>query len=141
MGKYISRQLRRVVDERSGSRCEYCRIHRDDTLLGCEPDHIVAEKHGGPTDSNNLALACFSCNRRKGSDLGSLSGAGELVRFFNPRRDVWKDHFRFEGERIVPLTDIGLVTERLFGFNDPERLLERRHLLAAARLPPDDPED
>jgi hypothetical protein len=135
VGKYIARQLRRVVEERAGSRCEYCRIHRDDTLLGCEPDHIVAEKHGGPTEADNLALACFVCNRWKGSDLGSLTDAGELVRFFNPRKDDWNDHFRFVGERIEALTVIGTVTARIFGFNEPDRRLERQHLLAAGRLP------
>ena len=132
MGKYIPRDLRREVEWRAGSRCEYCLIHRDDTLLGCEPGHTEGEK---------LALACFVSNRRKGSDLGSLCDSGELIRFFNPRKDIWTDHFRFDGERIEARTDIGAVTARILGFNEPDRLLERRHLLAAGRLPPAENEE
>ncbi|MBX3436655.1 MAG: HNH endonuclease [Planctomycetaceae bacterium] len=37
-----------------------------------EPDHIIAEKHGGETTAENLALACFDCNWFKGSDIASL---------------------------------------------------------------------
>ena len=27
--------------------CEYCLIHEDDTVFGCEVDHIISTKHGG----------------------------------------------------------------------------------------------
>ncbi len=33
-----------------------------------------------------------------------------------------------EGFRIEPLTEVGAVTARIFGFNDPERILEREAL-------------
>jgi hypothetical protein len=36
------------------------------------PDHIIAEKHGGVTDADNLAYACVVCSTAKGSDLGSI---------------------------------------------------------------------
>jgi 5-methylcytosine-specific restriction endonuclease McrA len=35
-------------------------------------EHIIAEKHGGTTFLENLALACPYCNRAKGTDLGSI---------------------------------------------------------------------
>lgn len=35
---------------------------------------------------------------------------GELVRFFDPRRDAWSDHFKLDGALIVPLTPQGRVT-------------------------------
>jgi 5-methylcytosine-specific restriction endonuclease McrA len=72
---YISAELRRLVTSRAGQICEYCFIHEDDTLYGGEVDHIISEKHDGATTEDNLALACFFCNRRKGSDLGSILGA------------------------------------------------------------------
>jgi HNH endonuclease len=37
-----------------------------------EADHVIAEKHGGATSADNLAWACFYCNRFKGSDLASV---------------------------------------------------------------------
>lgn len=69
---YIPAQLRRAVLHRADWLCEYCLIHEDDTFLGCQVDHIIAEKHGGITDFTNLALACTNCNRAKGSDIATL---------------------------------------------------------------------
>jgi HNH endonuclease len=76
-----------------------------------ECEHIVAEKHGGATAADNLALACPFCNRFKGTDLGSLDpDTGQLTPFFHPRNHQWGDHFRLEGARVVPLTPEGRVT-------------------------------
>ena len=133
---YIPADMRRLVIGRAGRRCEYCLIHEDDTYFGCEVDHVVSEKHGGPTVVENLAYACLVCNRYMGSDLGSiLVPSGDLVRFFNPRIDAWRDHFSMDGATIKPLTAIGQVTERIFRFNAVERLMEREALRAIGRYP------
>jgi hypothetical protein len=61
-----------------------------------------------------------------------------LIRFFAPRRDQWHKHFYLDepgGMVIVPLTEIGKATTRIFGFNEPDRLLERRSLQIADRYP------
>ncbi len=128
---YIPQALRRAVRERAANRCEYCGIHEDDTEFGCEVDHIISEKHMGRTELDNLAFSCFFCNRNKGSDIGSVRSSedSEIIRFFNPRADVWSEHFAFDARRhIVPATDIGRVTARIFGFNAENRLLERQAL-------------
>ena len=133
---YIPAEMRRLVIGRAGRRCEYCLIHEDDTYFGCEVDHVVSEKHGGLTVVENLAHACLACNRSKGSDLGSiLVPAGELIRFFNPRIDVWSDHFSLDGVLIKPLTAIGQVTERILRFNAIERVMEREALRLIGRYP------
>ena len=75
MSSYVSTELRRQVVGRAAGLCEYCMIHESDTYLGCQVDHIVSEKHGGPTISENLAYACVFCNRAKGSDVGSVTAA------------------------------------------------------------------
>jgi hypothetical protein len=69
-------------------------------------EHIIAEKHGGATEAQNLALACPYCNRAKGTDLGSLDPqTSVLTPFYNPRTQDWQvTHFRLEGASIVPLT-------------------------------------
>lgn len=135
---YIRAALRRRVIARAEGLCEYCLIHENDAYFGCEIDHVTSEKHGGATSADNLALACFYCNRAKGSDLGSLlPGGEEFVRFFHPRRDVWSEHFQLDGElRIEPLTDVGLVTVKILGFNSADRLLERLTLSEAGLYPP-----
>ena len=68
--------------------------------------------------------------------MGSINWqTGELVRFFNPRRDFWGDHFRLDQAMIQPLTDIGEVTVRILDFNTNERIIERQALIAGARYP------
>lgn len=95
MTSYVSAELRRAVEQRAKRVCEYCRIHEDDTLLGCQVDHVISEKHGGVTESDNLSYACTFCIRYKGTDVGSIvASTGAFTRFFNPRTDRWSEHFR-----------------------------------------------
>jgi hypothetical protein len=132
---YVSDSLRRAVATRARGFCEYCLIHEDDTNFGCEVDHVVSLKHGGTTTAENLALACFPCNRSKGSDVGSLVH-DQFTRFYNPRTDRWFDHFELAGDgRIQPLSDVGIGTARILGFNLPERIEERNALRAVGRYP------
>lgn len=85
---YISIELRRLVAQRANFRCEYCLIFARDRPSGCQIDHIISLKHGGETTPENLGYACMFCNVNKGTDLGSIIWrTGELIRFFNPRRD------------------------------------------------------
>jgi hypothetical protein len=138
---HISADLRRQVIARANNLCEYCLIHEDDTFFGCEIDHVISEKHGGPTAADNLAYACLFCNRNKGSDVGSIVlplSSGVFSRFFNPRIDEWLEHFALDevdGVTIKPLTQIGEVTARILVFNSSERLLERQALRDVARYP------
>lgn len=138
--RYIGAELRRLVARRAGYLCEYCLIREEDTFFGCEVDHIISEKHGGPTQEDNLAYACLFCNRNKGSDVASIvPGSEALIRFFHPRKDRWADHFclgETDGITILPLTEIGEATIRIFGFNHPDRLLERQLLSEVGRYPP-----
>lgn len=129
MARWISAELRQAVASRANSFCEYCLIAEADTFYGCEVDHIISLKHGGASELNNLAYACAPCNRAKGSDIGSISPAGEFTRFFNPRADIWDEHFRLGGATIQPLTTIGEVTSRILGFNDSARIHEREELI------------
>jgi hypothetical protein len=99
-------------------------------------DHVVSEKHGGPTASENLALACAVCNRQKGSDIGSIDKAtGQYIRLFNPRTDVWCDHFRLVGVRIAWKTPVGEATVRLLKLNSPMRIEERGILKREGKYP------
>jgi hypothetical protein len=137
MTSYVPSRLRRAVSRRARYACEYCLIAESDTVVGCQVDHVVSEKHGGHTDSSNLAYACAFCNRFKGSDVGSLDKhSGALVRLFNPRTDRWGDHFELDGAHINARTDIGAVTVELLRINSFERVLERESLIAVDRYPP-----
>lgn len=136
MSSYVSATLRRLVAERAAYLCEYCLLHEEDTFFGCEVDHIISEKHGGPTAAENLAYACAFCNRAKGSDIGSIVWrTGAFSRFFHPRLDRWVEHFALDGVTILPLSAIGEVTARILDFNNPDRLLERQAVYALGRYP------
>jgi hypothetical protein len=98
---------------------------------------VIAEKHGGQTVFDNLALSCTVCNRRKGSDIGSIdSETGTLVPLFNPRTQKWADHFLFDGAYIVGLTAVGRTTVAFLQLNAFERLAERAALLQTGRYLP-----
>ena len=134
---YIPVDLRRSVRERAKQCCEYCLISESMTFALHEVDHIVAEKHGGQTEQDNLALACTLCNKHKGSDLTSIDPeTGAIVPLFHPRRDRWTDHFQLVSGRIEPLTAIGRVTARLLHFNHLDRIEERQFLVATGLVPP-----
>jgi hypothetical protein len=138
MSSYVTAELRRLVESRAQGLCEYCLIHQRDTYLGCQVDHVISEKHGGPTLPENLAYACTPCNRAKGSDVGSiLPTTGEFTRLFNPRIDHWAAHFTLRGPTIQARSPIGEATVHVLRFNETERLLERQALQRMGRYPPE----
>lgn len=133
---YVAAGLRRLVRERARGRCEYCLAPDSVSFLPFEPDHIVAQKHGGATDEGNLALCCSLCNKHKGSDLASVDPeSGEVVLLYHPRRDRWAEHFLLVALRIEGASSRGRATVRLLQLNRVERL-EERALLVEAELWP-----
>jgi 5-methylcytosine-specific restriction endonuclease McrA len=139
---HIPAELRRLVRERAAENCEYCLIPESITLATHAIDHIVAEKHGGRTVADNLALSCTICNAHKGTDLASVDPeTGTVVPLYHPRRDRWNDHFVLAGGRFEARTAIGRATIRLLQLNSADRIEERRLLVAAGviRIPPTSP--
>ena len=136
-GRRVSAALRRLVHQRAGGCCEYCRMPEDFALVSHQIDHVISEKHGGRTDAANLALSCTLCNRYKGSDVAAIDPVGGgPVALFHPRNDSWFDHFHLQAGSLVALTPQGRATVRLLQLNRPERLAERGLLMAAGRYPP-----
>ncbi|RLC10665.1 MAG: HNH endonuclease [Deltaproteobacteria bacterium] len=132
MSMYIPAALRHFVRERAEWRCEYCLVPESAAFASYEMDHIIAQKHGGLSQADNLALSCALCNKHKGSDLASLDPeTGDIVALYHPRRDKWTDHFLLSDAQFIPLTQTGRVTVRLLQLNAPERLKERELLIRA----------
>jgi 5-methylcytosine-specific restriction endonuclease McrA len=132
---YIPAALRRLVYERADGCCEYCLIPDGAVFAAHEIDHIIAEKHGGPTEADNLALSCVVCNKYKGSDIASIDpDRRKIVPLYHPRRDLWSDHFQLSQTQFLPLTPTGRVTVRLLQLNHPDRIEERELLIGAERL-------
>lgn len=113
-------QLREQVRQRAKLRCEYCHLPTRFAYRPFHIDHIVPEKHGGLTTPGNLALACNSCNLRKGTNLSGIDSAtGGIVELFHPRKDRWADQFRYEQGVLLGRTPVGRATIGVLGINEP----------------------
>lgn len=133
---YISVDLRRLVIERAGNCCEYCRLSQNDHFFPFELDHIIAQKHDGETEADNLCLSCYLCNGYKGSDIASIDKeTGTVTLLFNPRQQKWEEHFRLNGAIIEPLTGEGRITVRLLRLNHSDHIAEREGLILLGRYP------
>ena len=92
-------------------------------LIPFHVEHILSRQHGGTDDPSGLALACDRCNAYKGPNLTSIDPDTNTVAvLFNPRRDVWRDHFVIRGGEILGLTPTGRATVRLLNMNAPRRV-------------------
>jgi hypothetical protein len=127
-------RLRDQVWHRAGGRCEYCHLSQDFDVLPFQVDHVVPRKHGGPTRLENLALSCLPCNARKGPNLAGLDPeSGVVVSLFNARTEAWKDHFAWNGPRLVGRTPTGRATIAVLAINETARVEQRRLLLATGK--------
>ena len=121
--------LQRLVRQRAGGRCEYCRLPQAASGVPFEIDHIIARHHKGRTVAGNLADACIYCNGYKGPNISGLDAVtGKLTPLFNPRRHKWSYHFRYEGGVLVGRTPIGRTTVEVLRINLPN-LVALRELL------------
>src|SRR5579872_2322421 len=136
----MDRSIRNQVIVRAGARCEYCLMPQEFTDVSHEVDHVIAEKHRGPTRLDNLALACFHCNNHKGPSIAGIDPAsGDVVRLYHPRRDRWGEHFFWAGPRLVGATPIGRVTVEVLEINLRHRMIHRQALIEEGVFPPATP--
>lgn len=136
MSQSVSNKIRKEVAARAGYRCEYCLLSEAVSFYVFQVDHIKSLKHRGLSDIDNLAYCCPDCNNFKGTDVGTFQDDDEsLTRFFNPRKDVWEEHFKIQSGEIVPLTDIGKATEQIFRLNVLDRLIFRHQLAVLGQYP------
>jgi hypothetical protein len=106
-----------------------CRNRRSGAYFIIE--HIVARQHGGLSRPDNLALACWNCNLKKGPNLSGIDpGTGRMAALFNPRGDLWDEHFLPSVGALMPLgvaiqglTPVGRATVHVLGLNDEMRQL------------------
>jgi 5-methylcytosine-specific restriction endonuclease McrA len=127
--------LREQVRQRAADLCEYCGIPQACTTLPHEADHIRSQKHHGPTALDNLCWACALCNGFKGSDVaGHDPVTDELVPLFNPRKEVWQDHFAWNGSTLTGSTKSGRATIELLQINRHERIEHRRLLTLSGQF-------
>jgi hypothetical protein len=99
-------------------------------------DHIIAAQHLGRSEFENLALACFGCNKRKGPNAAGFDElSGRLVPLFNPRRQEWGRHFRWDGVVLVGRTRVGRATISVLGINRADYMAFRQELATEGLFP------
>jgi hypothetical protein len=129
----MDQRTREVVRRRAGQRCEYCHFPESALpYLVFHVDHIIAKQHVDEVshDLDSLAWACSECNYHKGPNLVSIDPESkQQANLFNPRRDVWNDHFTIVHGRIVGLTPTGKATARLLNMNAPRIVRLRGELI------------
>ena len=122
--------LRAAVASRAAHRCEYCHILDEDDAFSFHIEHIIALKHGGSRQLENLAHACQHCNLHKGPNLAGIDPVtGAITPLFHPRRQLWTDHFSTDKLQIVGLTPTGRATIHVLAMNDPDRVQLRALLI------------
>lgn len=133
----VAAAVRRQVWARAESRCEYCQMHSDFDPAPFEVDHVVPEKMDGPTVAENLALACFKDNNHKGPNIAGIDPVtGEKEFLFDPRSDIWSEHFWWDGAILDAHTARGRTTIALLQMNEPHRVAHRRQLIREGVFPP-----
>lgn len=117
-----------AVARRADHRCEYCRAPEAVFNFRFEVEHPLPTARGGPDEADNHALACRSCNARKGDAVtGPDDATGTEVPLFHPRTDRWADHFAAAPDtgEITGLTPTGRATVARLDLNHPRQLAAR----------------
>ena len=128
----------RQVQFRAVDCCEYCRMHQSLQGATFHVEHVIPRARGGQSTLDNLAWACPGCNLRKSDRVEIVDPeTGERVPFFNPRKDVWGEHFRWEGHEIVGLTPIGRAALAALELNHARRIRIRQAEEMLGLFPPE----
>lgn len=135
----VSAALQQQVRTRANYLCEYCHTSEQWQYVQFTIDHILPISQGGTDTLDNLALACFYCNRRKTDKTTTTDPQTKRqVLLFNPRQDCWSDHFTWsaDGLTIIGLTAIGQATVATLNLNRERVINIRAADRAINRHPP-----
>jgi hypothetical protein len=135
----ITAHDRKMVAERAGYCCEYCRSQLKFSADSFSVEHVVPRSRGGSDDLSNLALSCQRCNNAKfvsTEAVDPLTGAAVIL--FNPRQHDWPEHFAWSNDfvLILGLTPSGRATVDKLQLNRPGVVNLRRILCDAGEHPP-----
>lgn len=139
----ITDSIQKQVRQRALELCEYCHASEKWQYVLFTVDHVIPLSKDGKNTIDNLALACFHCNRRKSNNLTAIDpDSGNQVVLFNPRQSLWNEHFiwSIDGLIIIGLTPTGKATIGILDLNR-ERIINIRAADKAINRhpPPEDP--
>ncbi|MEQ8465803.1 HNH endonuclease [Coleofasciculus sp. E1-EBD-02] len=117
----LNDNVRRQVREKANYLCEYCHSSEEASAANFAIDHIMPRSLGGTDDLENLALACQRCNGYRYNFVTGIDPiTQEEIQLFNPRIQVWADHFIWsaDGLKIIGKTSVGRATCERLDLND-----------------------
>ena len=139
---YVPIEIDRRVRNSARNRCGYCLSPQYLVMARLEIEHIIPISKGGSNDESNLWLACPLCNGYKSDKTTGVDPeTGDTVKLFNPRTQVWSEHFCWteDGLRIVGKTPTGRATViALHLSSDADALKVRSYWVLAGWHPPED---
>jgi 5-methylcytosine-specific restriction endonuclease McrA len=109
----MNKKMRLALKTRARFLCEYCLSQEYFSPDPFEGDHIIATSQGGSVTLDNLALSCSGCNGYKSGAISAIDpGTVQRVPLYNPRKDVWSDHFRWHENftLIIGISPTGRAT-------------------------------
>lgn len=101
--------------------------------------HVEHINPQGGDGLDNLCLSCANCNLSKASATSAKDPeTDETVALFNPRQQIWSDHFQWidEGLRIQGKTAIGRATIERLKMNKERVIRARRNWIKGGTHPP-----
>lgn len=117
------------VTQRASHRCEYCHAPEVIFNVAFEVDHIIPLSKQGRDEETNWCLSCRICNLRKLDHTDGFDPfCQQKVRLFNPRLDVWDEHFTAPTQPPFHLegkTPIGRATVERLEMNSSLQLRAR----------------
>ncbi len=102
-------------------------------------DHVIPTSVGGRNELDNLAAACYRCNEFKGAKISGRDPlSNEEATLFNPRIQVWSEHFSWSDEGLYAKgeTATGRATVETLQLNNPYVTESRKIWIAEDWHPP-----
>lgn len=137
--RQIPEDIQNQVRQRANLLCEYCHASEQWQYVAFTIEHIIPLTKNGADTLDNLALACFHCNRKKSDRTTAIDPqSGVEVSLFNPRQESWSNHFIWsvDGLLIISLTPIGRTTVTALALNRARVINIREADRAVGRHPP-----
>ena len=139
---YISVEIDRNVRSMAKNRCGYCLSPQKLVMARLEIEHIIPVSKGSSSEETNLWLACPICNSHKAGKIEAIDPVtNEVVVLFNPRTQVWVEHFAWaeDGICILGKTPTGRATVKALSLDSDFDALEvRSYWVQAGWHPPKD---
>ncbi len=139
--KDISKTLTAKIREQAQNRCGYCLLSQKLVSYKLEIEHIFPIGRGGTNEEGNLWLACRQCNLTKGTKTHGFDLITfERVELFNPRIQIWNEHFVWSNDQteILGKTACGRATVSALKLNSPFYTIAREFWKLTGVFPPKD---